>query len=466
MTDTSASEILATEQEETFPYKLIGINGTDLLADLGKPEEKRVRIQALLAQWMRMENIVTLIAAGCSCGEKIGGKALSPLEDSVLGFLVKKYEGEKENAALKSIIESRATQKKTNNELNFEQWLSYLSNLEYVLSSKNTPISDAKWKAGEQSVSLTANQLKTLLLDLERVIYAFCSLTLPSIIANTAPLGHHAFFAKLVARDSALGRAHVFTLNYDTVIEQALDHLGIHYFDGFCGKTESRFDPSNYGLDVYYPGDVTEGRVRRFDKFLHLYKLHGSIHWQINDSDVLTARHESLSGFEKWRQMEQAAQIKEFNALWKNGEKRIGILPTSNKFVQTLELPYAHLFRAFHQRLHTPQTFFIVAGYGFGDGHVNQIIDAALTNPSLVMLVVDPNPSHALLDKFRRYQSIGERIFFLCPDTAQTSPFKIATFDDFATALMPQVQWLDDFIKLRKYERTVTQAGKDPSIET
>ena len=83
-----------------------------------------------------------------------------------------------------------------------------------------------------------------------------------------------------MARDSNLGRTHLFTLNYDTLFEQAIELLGIQYFDGFSGRANSHFDPSVYGLDIYYPGELSEGRVRRFDKFLHFYKLHGSIHWE------------------------------------------------------------------------------------------------------------------------------------------------------------------------------------------
>jgi hypothetical protein len=75
-----------------------------------------------------------------------------------------------------------------------------------------------------------------------------CALTLSdtgSSAATAADLAPHlAFLAKLVARDSNLGRVHVFTLNYDTLFEQALELLGIQYFDGFTGRADARFDPS------------------------------------------------------------------------------------------------------------------------------------------------------------------------------------------------------------------------------
>lgn len=142
----------------------------------------------------------------------------------------------------------------------------------------------------------TAPTLKDLQWFVDRLrmaIFAECALSLPDTTAGKsagAIAPQLAFLSKLVARDSNLGRTHLFTLNYDTLFEQALELLGIQYFDGFTGRAAARFDPSVYGLDIYYPGEVAEGRVRRFDKFLHFYKLHGSIHWFEQDGEM-RARH-------------------------------------------------------------------------------------------------------------------------------------------------------------------------------
>ena len=255
--------------------------------------------------------------------------------------------------------------------------------------------------------------------------------------------------------DSNLGRAHLFTLNYDTLFEQALELLGIQYFDGFTGRADARFDPSVYGLDIYYPGEVAEGRVRRFDKFLHLYKLHGSIHWQIQNHD-LRARHPDLSDFANYLTLntdEKAAKLKELSAKI----PQLGILPTANKFAQTLTMPFAHLFRSFQIRLSAPQTFLLVLGYGFGDDHISRIIKSALMNPSLVMLVVEPNPDSPTIRRIRRYKDLGKRAFVLTPtkEAFTAEQFKYATFDDFARAIMPDVQWLDDFLRLRRFEKQI-----------
>jgi hypothetical protein len=236
-----------------------------------------------------------------------------------------------------------------------------------------------------------------------------------------------------------------------------MEELGVQYFDGFSGRASSRFDPAVYGLDIYYPGDVSEGRVRRFDKFLQYYKLHGSLHWYVGDDGMYRARHRDLSFASDYRKLpaeEKAAKLQSEGFSTVNS---FGILPTSQKFTQTLDMPYAHLFRLFHARLNQPQTFFLVVGYGFGDDHVTRIIETALMNPSLVMLVVEPNPQSAIVERVRRYQSLGQRAFVLTErlGAGEKCSYKIATFADFAQNIMPDVKWLDDYRRLRSFEEQI-----------
>ena len=103
-------------------------------------------------------------------------------------------------------------------------------------------------------------------------------------------------------------------------------------------------------------------------------------------------------------------------------------------------------------------------GYGFGDDHVTRMLEAALMNPSLVMLVVEPNPESATIERVRRYKDLGKRAFVLTATGAahKATPFKFATFDDFARSIMPDVQWLDDFLRLRRFEKQI-QASDSPS---
>lgn len=458
----ACGSVMADESKQTpSEYQLIGPsddgNINDLLDTLNA-RDSRQRLQALIAEWLRMENLVVLAGAGTSVTS--GGKTMVNLENDVLAT-IKALPTLPTN--IDAIIEARtapdvaAGAKK----IGFEDWLSYLASASFIGSTPFSPFSGVEWRG---PIKLTQEELLSLIANIGKAIFAECALTLPDtgpsakVAADIAP--HLAFLSKLVARDSNLGRAHLFTLNYDTLFEQALELLGIQYFDGFTGRADARFDPSVYGLDIYYPGEIAEGRVRRFDKFLHFYKLHGSIHWQVRD-DELRARHPDLREFAAYRSLDSAAKAENFKKLT-DDLPIVGILPTANKFAQTLTMPFAHLFRSFQIRLSSPQTFLLVLGYGFGDDHVNHIIEAALMNPSLVMLVVEPNPKSGTIDRVRRYKDLGKRAFVLTPTEPafNAKDFKLASFDDFARSIMPDVQWLDDFLRLRRFEKQIQVSNR------
>jgi hypothetical protein len=82
-------------------------------------------------------------------------------------------------------------------------------------------------------------------------------------------------------------------------------------------------------------------------------------------------------------------------------------------------------------------------------------------NPSLVMLVVEPNPASSVIKRIRDYKDLGKRALVLCPTNAAfaAAKFKHATFDDFARSVMPDVQWLDDFLRLRRFEKQIASSA-------
>ena len=447
-------------------YQLIGPADDGKISDLlaGKTaKEDRQRLQALIAEWLRMENLVVLAGAGTSVSS--GGKTMNTLERATLEALKVLP---KAPSSMGAVIDARLAAVAPGAKpprLGFEDWLSYLVNGHFIGSMLNSPFVGVQWKG---TATPTRAEPAWFVEKIRVAIFAECALTLPDAESGTAGAAdvapHLAFLAKLVARDSNLGRAHLFTLNYDTLFEQACELLGIQYFDGFTGRADARFDPSVYGLDIYYPGEVSEGRVRRFDKFLHFYKLHGSIHWQLHN-DELRARHPDLNAFSGYRSLHDAAKKAERLTEIAAGLPAVGILPTANKFAQTLTMPFAHLFRALQIRLSAPQTFLLVLGYGFGDDHVTRMLEAALVNPSLVMLVVEPNPESATIERVRGYRDLGKRAFVLTATGAahKATPFKFATFDDFARSIMPDVQWLDDFLRLRRFEKQIQASNSPPS---
>lgn len=458
---------MTTAAPVPIEYQLIGLTEGggvgDLLVGLDL-KQGRIRLQALISEWLRMENLVVLTGSGTSVSA--GGKTMANLEKDVLATIKALPDLP---PSIAPIIEARKNAVEFADVLGapigFEAWLSFIANALVVTEATGAPFSAIAWPA---TPAPNTTDLRWFVHRLRIAIFAECALSLPATGSATSAkriAPQLAFLSKLVARDSNLGRTHLFTLNYDTLFEQALELLGVQYFDGFTGRAAAHFDPSVYGLDIYYPGEVAEGRVRRFDKFLHFYKLHGSIHW-FEHGDEMRARHPDLTPFQSYAAKSPADKAAALVPL-ADKTPSVGILPTANKFAQTLTMPYAHLFRSFHVRLGIPQTFLLVLGYGFGDDHVSRIIENALMNPSLVMLVIEPNPDSPVIERIRRYKDLGKRAFVLCPttDAFAAAPFTLATFDDFATSVMPDVQWLDDFLRLRRFEKQIasSETPTDPN---
>jgi hypothetical protein len=432
------------------PYRLLGLTGE--LLDTLDHKASFDRIQTLLAQWLRMENVVVLTGAGASMGQH--GPSMAGLEAFTLQAVKDICAADVSLKQSASLLQERLDAISKGSTVYFERWLSYIASSEFILSQKDTPISTLAFGA---TGAITAPELTRLLRLIGQAVHVRCSLALPSLLDS--PSGHHALVAKLLARDASLGRANIFTTNYDTLIEQALDDLSVQYTDGFVGTVKRRFDPSCYSLDAYYPGEVAEGRVRRFDKFVHLYKPHGSIHWRRDAAGRLYQRNNRISvDWEGWFKLAAPDKLKTLAQLFADDGDAICILPTENKFVQTLGMPFAHLFRTLHHRLQVPQTFLLIMGYSFGDEHINAVINEAMSNPSLVLLVVDPLPSLALKDRIIRYQKTGERAFLLYGEQPDPKTPQFATFSDFTQKLMPHVQWLDDYIKLRQAEKAALES--------
>jgi hypothetical protein len=188
---------------------------------------------------------------------------------------------------------------------------------------------------------------------------------------------------KVLTRPLNLKRINIFTLNYDTLVEQAADAEGVVLLDGFVGTQRRVFRPESYEQDLYFPAETTEGRVHRFDRVLHLYKLHGSITWTAGEPTIDDPYGVQSAAFSP------------------EGTQPLLIYPTPAKYGETLGMPYSELFRRFAGSLVRPQAVLFVIGYGFGDEHVNAIIRQALAVPSFTLVIIDPSPRSEFVTKLR-----------------------------------------------------------------
>jgi hypothetical protein len=225
---------------------------------------------------------------------------------------------------------------------------------------------------------------------------------------------HRRLIKKVLTRPLNLRRANLFTLNYDTLIEQAADAEGAVLVDGFVGTLKRVFRPESYDLDFYFPAQTTEGRVHRFDRALHLYKLHGSLTWHRSTPEWGNPYgvHSSFFG--------QAQP-----------EDDLLIYPSPLKYGQTLGLPYSELFRRFGIAIAQPQSVLITIGYGFGDEHINALIRQALAVPSFTLVVVDPHPTSDFVKQLADLED--ERVWLV-------TGWKLGTMTGFVANALPDLR--------------------------
>ena len=157
--------------------------------------------------------------------------------------------------------------------------------------------------------------------------------------------------AAWLVRATYLRPTEVFTVNYDRLLEQALDALGAPYFDGFGGLLEGHFrsdlvdaEPSD---ELYVPSFFTR-----------LWKLHGSLNWSMMDNSVVRLGHAV------------------------GAEMTAAIYPSDAKYDESRRVPFVVLQDRFRRALNEPESLTLVTGYSWGDAHLNeQMYDAAIRRP-------------------------------------------------------------------------------------
>lgn len=140
----------------------------------------------------------------------------------------------------------------------------------------------------------------------------------------------------------------LFTVNYDLLIETALETRRIPYFDGFVGALSARFQTEL----VEATAEQNEESVPAF--FVRLWKLHGSVNWLWKDKSIVRLGVPVSKGL------------------------AAAIYPSDAKYDESRRVPFVVLQDRLRRALQEPESLVIIAGYSFGDDHLNEMIfDAA-----------------------------------------------------------------------------------------
>lgn len=175
------------------------------------------------------------------------------------------------------------------------------------------------------------------------------------------------------SRPPSRERLNVFTTNYDRMIEFGCDLGGIRVIDRFVGAVEPVFRASRLDVDLHYSPPGIRGEPRYLEGVLRLCKLHGSLDWRFDDGRL---RRVPLAFGGSDPQLANEAL------------ERLMIYPNAAKDLETLQFPYAELFRDLSAALCRPNGVLVTYGYGFGDDHINRVIRDMLTLRSTHLMVI------------------------------------------------------------------------------
>lgn len=244
-------------------------------------------------------------------------------------------------------------------------------------------------------------------------------------------------------------RANIFTTNYDLLFEYTFEEIlkkrqNCYFNDGSRGFKDKILSPYSYSLNVsemgYYDG------YKREVPTINLYKIHGSVSWKNQDSQIYVVYDKSNDEIEAIENFD-CEKIKEFLSVFatkdrttdfddvinfndvmgwssesrpkidgqlsrfiENYKKLAIINPNKWKFHETVfEQHYYQLIRNFSYELEKPDTVLIVFAFSFADEHIEEIFKRSLGNPSLEVIIIcySENDRKVLEKKFVDFKNIS-----------------------------------------------------------
>ena len=188
------------------------------------------------------------------------------------------------------------------------------------------------------------------------------------------------FLLPFASRAATRERLHIFTTNYDRLIEYSCDLLGLRVVDRFVGNLHPVFHSSRLGVDLHYNPPGIRGEPRYLEGVVRLTKLHGSVDWRWANGPS--------GGPEVQRCALPFGAPEDHPQIADRSRDNLLIYPNAAKDVETLEYPYAELFRDFAAAACQPNAVVVTYGYGFGDDHVNRVLRDMLSIPSTHLVII------------------------------------------------------------------------------
>ncbi|WP_138431924.1 SIR2 family NAD-dependent protein deacylase [Fodinibius saliphilus] len=257
--------------------------------------------------------------------------------------------------------------------------------------------------------------------DLEALDSDICSLiseyVFKELPTKDSPYHNLAVWMRSIPRDKAV---HLFTTNYDLLIEQALEESSCPYFDGFIGSRKAFFD-----IRTVEEESLLNARWSR------LWKIHGSINWKLNqDGEVI-----------------RSTDIDE--------DDNHLIYPSHLKYNQSRKMPYLAMLDRLKDFFNKQGAILCICGYSFSDDHINDIIVQGLqSNPTSMVF--------AFL-----YEELSSERYEDARKCAQRTPnLSLMAFDEAIIGRQQGCWHINDDEKLQDIPARVVRKEEDDEIES
>lgn len=377
----------ATSTDPNDPHFLLREGSTCSWAKPGESvgrEQLRPRIEPWLTALCQSEHISLLLGSGLSNAvhRLATGAALPGMAAADFG-------------ALKDVVDGEATRSaKASGRLT--------GNIEDQIRSAQELLRGLEILApGDAKSKQLADALRE---TLERVLSAFAESIRAGeagVASATGPKREAAFnylvsfIMSFASRTGTRERLHIFTTNYDRFIEAGSEAAGLHLLDRFVGSIAPVFRSSRLNLDIHYNPPGIRGEPRYLEGVARFTKLHGSLDWFDLDRSIrrigIPFGAKTLKPFLECQPCDPMAA------------SQLMIYPNSAKDRETAAYPYVELFRDFAAATCRPNHSLICFGYGFGDDHINRVIEDMLSIPSTHLVVISFNdPLGRIIETYER----------------------------------------------------------------
>jgi len=360
---------MTTPDEETDAAPVAAaatVDELDALRD-DKFEDPIAELEKLLAQSRR----AFLLGAGCSrCA---GLPLMEGLTDEVLKGVPEKETAHTVLAALQKDFAGATG-------CNIEDYMSELVDLISIAERKSfRGAASSAVSVGDATFSV--DELRTALESI-KVGIAKC------LNGEGLDVSNHRRFIRSMHGTLLSGKAlpahpvDYFTLNYDTLLEDALALERVPLADGFIGGATGWWEDGLYARD---------------NALAKVFKIHGSIDWCLMDDDPRPCRVRS--------------------SLSLGGDiERVMIWPAATKYREAQRDPYAQLLGHLRSALRpaaNSEVMLGICGYAFGDAHINLELDRALRESEKRLTVVcftDRDAPEGRLAEWFRDPAVREQV--------------------------------------------------------